>query len=87
MLEENKSLPSQSPGWNGEALFGRPLTGVQKGVMQGAKEPLLRLDWLWGDSSELLKLQDVSLMGGSLNLRPLGRGTDALIRPGVCRGF
>lgn len=43
VLDENKSLLSQ---WNGEALLGRPLTGVQKGVIHGAKEPLLRLDWL-----------------------------------------
>lgn len=43
MLEENKSLLSQELEWNGDALLGSPLTGVQKGVIHGAKE-LLRLD-------------------------------------------
>lgn len=41
LLGENKSLLSQELQWNGEALVGSPLTGVQKGVIHGAKELLL----------------------------------------------
>lgn len=63
------------------------VTGVLKALLQGLIDFPLELDWLCGESSELLKLQEVSLIGGSTNFRPLGRGTDALIRPGDCRGF
>lgn len=31
---------------DGDALLGTPLTGVQKGVLQGTQELPLRLEWL-----------------------------------------